>query len=700
MEHILTILHPANEIPSKMLPDGAITGNGDVTAILGGTADRVQIYIGKSDFWKSDCRAYTKPEGGFAPLGIVEILLPHLAYAEYKVEQNMDKGYIELILTAGKFTAAVKVTVCAVQNTVIFELDHTHPVVSSSISLLSVEGSYAITESGTQNGIQYIVRGFDTLECRYPTYGICTLKQISRSVSNGRERIVWASCVCTNHDTAAYRHQAIERAIAIDESDCQRLLTSHEWWWKRFWAKSSVDLPDETLELHWYAGIYVMACCARNKKFPPGLWGYSTSDGMAWRGDYHLNYNYEAPFYALVSSNHTELLECYFSPLNDHLPIAKQYAKEFLGISGAYFPVAIGPLGGEFGVRPDTKEHGRMFLGQKSNGAYATVIPMMHWYATRDEDFARREYYDFLLSVAEFWENYLVFEDGEYHIYNDCLHEVEWWKGPTYMPQNHLEKNCILSLGLVRMLMRLIIDLSETLQLNTERIPRWQHILEHLRKPATFESEGEKLLRTEDNKEVLDELSLRYLYPAGEIGKYSTLELFEIARNTHRRCSCWDHGNIFCEYYPMAARLEYPPEEIISHIHEVLEKRARQNGTFNYGGGGLENNAAIPMTVNEMLLQSYEGIIRLFPVWDRNRDAKFSGLRANGAFLVNGSVENGIVYAEIMSEQGMPLTVEAPENGYVLVMGDGRRLEITDKFITVDTQKGETVRLMRGERRC
>ena len=689
-EHILKMSSVANKTPSKSLPDGAITGNGDVTAILGGTCDKVQLYIGKSDFWNSDGRAYKDNHGGVSPMGILEILLPHLSYADYRVEQNLDECYIALNLIEENFSANIKFTVCAEEDIVIIELDRTYPTLSASASLISIEEPDAVIECGEIRDVSYIVRGFDTPECRFPTYGICAMRMISREISNGREHIIWTISVLTNHDTAAYRRQAIEKVTVLEKNDCQKLLAKHSAWWRRFWSKSSVELSDETLELHWYAGLYTVACCSRNKKFPPGLWGYSTSDQMGWFGDYHLNYNYEAPFYALASSNHPELLECYSAPLNDFLPIAKRYAKEYLGISGAYYPVSIGPLGMETDYRHDTKEHGHLFLGQKSNGAYAAVIPMMHWYATRDADFAKREYYEFLLSVTEFWENYLVFESGEYHIYNDSLHEVEWYIA-SCMPQNHLEKNCILSLGLVRMLMKLMIDISRTLQLNLDRISKWQHILDHIRKPETFECDGEMLLKTEDNKEILDELSLRYLYPAGEIGKYNTPELFAIAKNTHRRCSCWDHNNIFCEYYPMAARLEYPSEKIISHIHEVIEKRGLPNGMFSYSGGGLENSAAIPATVNEMLLQSYEGIVRLFPVWDKKQDARFSGLRAYGAFLVNGALKNGTIYAEIFSEKGMPLTLESPGNGYVLKRGDGSRLLICDGLITVDTECGETL---------
>ena len=90
-------------------------------------------------------------------------------------------------------------------------------------------------------------------------------------------------------------------------------------------------------------------------------------------------------------------------------------------------------------------------------------------------------------------------------------------------------------------------------------------------------------------------------------------------------------------------------------------------------------------------MQSYEGVIRLFPAWDHSQDAKFHGLRAFGAFLIDGTLKDGTIYAEILSEQGIPLTVEAPGNGYVLIMGDGSRLPVSDTTITVSTKKGETI---------
>ena len=121
-KHQLTLLHPAKETPAKNLPDGAITGNGDVTAVLAGTPDRVRIYIGKADFWKADGRVYTEHKGGIAPLGMAEILLPQLAYADYRAEQDLDEACIRLHLASGKLTADLKITVCASENTVILNL--------------------------------------------------------------------------------------------------------------------------------------------------------------------------------------------------------------------------------------------------------------------------------------------------------------------------------------------------------------------------------------------------------------------------------------------------------------------------------------------------------------------------------------------------------------------------------------------------
>ena len=219
--HILLMDHPAVQTPSKALPDGAITGNGDLTAILAGAADRVHIYIGKADFWNADCRAYAEHRGGLAPVGLAELLLPHLAYAAYHVEQDLDHARITLRLNEGKLWAELKIIVCATENTVLLELKHAHPMTSSSLSLLPLTDSDAIAECGSEGDVLFSLRGFDGTACRFASYGVCAMRQIERSISKGTERILWAISVCTNHDSARVINNCFRRTVRTGNNSGQ-----------------------------------------------------------------------------------------------------------------------------------------------------------------------------------------------------------------------------------------------------------------------------------------------------------------------------------------------------------------------------------------------------------------------------------------------------------------------------------------------
>ena len=59
------------------------------------------------------------------------------------------------------------------------------------------------------------------------------------------------------------------------------------------------------------------------------------------------------------------------------------------------FPVSFGPKALDVYSQADCKEHGILFLGQKSHAAYACVIPLMHWFSTYDKEYALENYYDF-----------------------------------------------------------------------------------------------------------------------------------------------------------------------------------------------------------------------------------------------------------------------------------------------------------------
>ncbi len=102
-------------------------------------------------------------------------------------------------------------------------------------------------------------------------------------------------------------------------------------------------------------------------------------------------------------------------------------------------------------------------------------------------------------------------------------------------------------------------------------------------------------------------------------------------------------------------------------------------------------NFALPVVINECLMQSYKGTIRLFPNWPIQKDAEFHHLRAAGAFLVSASLKDGMVSKiEILSEAGSTLKMKLPWEACIMKNQEGEQ-EINASTIELKTQKFENL---------
>ena len=113
----------------------------------------------------------------------------------------------------------------------------------------------------------------------------------------------------------------------------------------------------------------------------------------------------------------------------------------------------------------------------------------------------------------------------------------------------------------------------------------------------------------------------------------------------------------------------------------------------------LEGNFAAAAAVQEMLLQSYSGTIRLFPAvpaaW---QDASFETLRAEGAFLVSAERRGGVVQrVEIVSERGGACRLENPfgDAGFAAEGIETSRIEVADGELRFATRPDQRVVLTR-----
>ena len=332
----------------------------------------------------------------------------------------------------------------------------------------------------------------------------------------------------------------------------------------------------------------------------------------------------------------------------------------------------------------NVEDEGLLF-GQKSNSSYCVVNMAGHFYHTYDLDYAKKVY-PFVKGVATFWEEYLTFEDGRYVIYNDAIHE-----GTVGT------KNPILSLGLIPMVMKVAIDISNEIGLDKERHAQWQHIIDHLSGYTYQIKEGKEVFRyTEEGTAWWGDntLGIQHIYPAGQIGLDSDPDLLKVAHNTVDVMQRWLDFNGSNSFFPAAVRIGYDPRMILDHLHEYVD-HTYPNG-FQLGNPhGIENMSTVPNTINEMLLQSHEGILKLFPVWPQEKNTRFHQLRAHGAFLVSSEMQDGqVAYVKILSEKGKKCLVKNPWKSKVQLTRNKLKKEIvTGEILSIPTSPGESIEL-------
>jgi hypothetical protein len=141
------------------------------------------------------------------------------------------------------------------------------------------------------------------------------------------------------------RHASSEAAIlGAQPFDAARDATARAW--SEFWSRSAVELADRELERIWYHNQYFLACCLRQGKVAPGLFGNWSSGniGTAWHGDYHMNYNTQQVFWGVFSSNHVDQHLPYVQLVENLMPIAEWNARVQFNLPGAYFPHSAYPV--------------------------------------------------------------------------------------------------------------------------------------------------------------------------------------------------------------------------------------------------------------------------------------------------------------------------------------------------------------------
>jgi hypothetical protein len=709
--------------PSKRLPafhavDSPITGNGDIGLTLNGPPERQRYWISKCDFWKS---GPSFKQCGPSLIGGIDVSIESLKDASYHVEQTIYEPMLASKFATPKGSVTINAWVSATDSLVVLEFAAHDAPVRVQLDLWTKDGYGSETAKGSEAEVTWATRKFVSSDLLFPTEAIIALRNPGGFTLEPGKPVTIVAAVMTNHDAKDYETLAVEKARRSALDEVVRLRAEHRKWWRTFWAESYVELQDKLLEKHYYASHYVMACCSRNPKFPPGLYGnWITLDRTAWSGDIHLNYNHQAPFWALYSSNHIELTECYDAPLLEQLEGFQRDARTFLNKKGAYASVGIGPKGlicrfpDKAGLDQaykakcspgsyDDLAGQPMFLGQKSNALFGAINMILRYEYTYDINYLRKVY-PYLTAVADFWEDYLILENGRYVIHDDSYGEVGPWEGKDWK-KRYGDFNPILSLGFLRVFFNSMIAYSKDLGRDADRRAKWHDMLDRLSELPVVVENGRKRFRAceggsgSGSKIVgLDWMMMHSLiFPATNFGLSSDASSLAMIHEDIKSWNDWSrHDDNFQGLLIGAARVGYDPDILVARAKAVIVKRSLPNLWIRSGGGGIETCSGIPGMVNEMMLQSHGGVMRIFPVFPRGQSGSFHRLRTFGAFLVSGAIDKGVVQPIVIeSEKGRPCVLQNPWPGkkVIIFSNQGQTREMSGDVLRLLTVEGERLTL-------
>lgn len=491
------------------------------------------------------------------------------------------------------------------------------------------------------------------------------------SVAVARKGSRKAVALVTSWDTKEnVRDAAIQLASTTVAPDPAVLIAAHEAAWQKFWSASGVALDDLEFQNWWYRMVYWLRCSSKPGAMPVGLYTGSASDAPGWHGDYHHNYNAWQVFWAAFNINHPELAEPWVRYMNDMLPRLKWLAKTTYDCEGACVNIS------SFAFEPDplkcTSKNNRQVamlpwgytLGMM--GMSAQVLWYCHLYQPERDTLAKNIYpvvREAALFYCSFIEKCLRDADGKVKV------------GPSYSPEHggFGVDNVPFDLAYAWYSLKAGIAAAEELTCDQDLVPRFRKALDLLPnyptapdksgKPVVVDWRGCAFRQIGEHNITVPDVPV---FPSDHVTWFSPEAEKELFRNTLRQTR---HRGLNSTIMLSVAKARLSMPEACDELRNYYKPLVQPNGLFYVPACGfyLVESVGLASAIGEFMLQSVDHVIRVFPCWPKEKDARFASLRAQGGFLVSSEQKGGqVTKLEIVSTVGGPLRVLNPWTGKIV----------------------------------
>ena len=549
----------------------------------------------------------------------------------------------------------------------------------------SVQGRDILIEE-TGNGMHFVVACRVLADSRPQRLN-------SRCIEAATEQASFAVLVsvATKDEAPDPRKAAIALLDDAERATVEKLKAEKDEWYRRFWARSFVKLGDDYLENIYYLRRYLMGAGSRGRYpviFNGGLWRWNR-DVVNWITPHH--WNTQQQYWGLCAQNDAELMLPYLNTYHRMMqqPGMAQLAARRGAKDDAILLAEMHQFDGTM-VDPD---RGDMRHALTQAAQVASRFWEYHQF-TGDKVFLAEKGYPFMKKAANFYLQTLAWSEAKQQFsLRGSVYEDGGGRGAALNPQS--DRNCI------EALFKSCIDASRELGRDAALVPRWQQVLDHLwpRRLVTEKGiEGEVIAADDEGKYSAKAWAIggAVAFPSDLIGiDQRDTALGRAVMNYLRSLN----GSMY-SHHPtpvIAARMgdgdealrllkdgiaemQYFPSGLMFNCRGYPSSLYDLNLKVNLIGGpgrptvkwrdffqcGMETMSLCGTAMNEMMLQSHEGRIRVFPAipaeW-KDTPLAFT-LLARGGFLVAAERQKGIVtQVGIHSQRGGSCRLQNPWPG-------------------------------------
>ncbi len=438
-------------------------------------------------------------------------------------------------------------------------------------------------------------------------------------------------------------------------NDFETELKFHRQWWQKFWKKSSVALPDKRLEQHYYLCRYFYGSASRAGAPPIPLQGVWTADDNTlppWRGDYHHDLNTQFTYIAYHNSGDFDAGRCFLDFIFSQVDTYRACARDYYGKPGIAIPGVASLNGQSLGGWPQ-------YSFSPTCSIWVATMFVDYWKYTGDVNFLQQKAYPICAGVAEFILAMLkIDKSGKYYLPLSSSPEIHDASLDAY-----LTPNSNYDLALMQRLFSDLATMAKELNLSDD----WQGHLNKLPELSVDNKAGLKVSPDENLQESHRHHShLMAIYPLKLWGIDDPAQAKIIRQSLHHIDKLGTGEWVGYSFSWMAALNAYAGngDRALRLLNSFMDGFISRNGfhlngdykdlgysNFKYRPFTLEGNFAVMQAVHEMLLQSKDDIINIFPALPGDWESlEFTDLRAGNNIKVSAKMENGkLVYLKLLS---------------------------------------------------